>query len=95
MAKTKSKPQLQSLLKGWAAIAEYLGQTPSVAQRWHREGMPVQFKGRFVYGDPDELTRWVGTDKGKVKPLHIANENENLAADLKEALNDVKQRNKK
>lgn len=90
----KSKPKPSSNLKGWAAIARYIGQTPSVAQRWHKEGMPVSVKGRFVYGDPEELTRWVGTDKGKIKPLHIASSNENLAADLKEALNYVKQRKK-
>ena len=77
-------------LKGWAAIADFLGQTPSVAQRWHREGMPVETKGRTVYAEPDQLTRWVGTEGGRVKPLHIANEAEDLVADLKLALNYVR-----
>lgn len=42
-----------SRLKGWAAIAKFLGQTPAVAQRWHNEGMPVNIEGRFVYAEPD------------------------------------------
>jgi hypothetical protein len=79
-------------LKGWSAIAEYLGQTPSVAKRWHREGMPVTKNGRSVDADPAELTKWVGTEAGKPKPIHISSENENLTADLKEALSFVRGR---
>jgi len=77
-------------LKGWTAIAEFLGQTPAVAQRWHYEGMPVMKEGRFVYADPDEVTRWVGTDSGKRKPVHIASDDENLTADLKEGLSYIR-----
>jgi hypothetical protein len=43
-------------LKGWGQIAEFLGQTPSVAQRWQNEGMPVTREGRFVYASPADLT---------------------------------------
>jgi hypothetical protein len=93
MAKAKSKSE--SRLKGWAAIAEFLGQTPSVAQRWHKEGMPITVESRAVYGNPEELTQWVGTDAGKVKPVHIANEEENLMEDLKQGLSFIKQRSKK
>ena len=78
--------QPKDRLKGWAAIASYLGQTPAVAQRWHSEGMPVTKEGRSVYANPQELTKWVGTESGKVKPIHIASDGENLAADLKQAL---------
>ena len=42
---------------------------------------------------PEELTRWVGTDAGKSKPVHIARE-ENLLADLKEGLAYVRRRGK-
>ena len=83
-----------SRLKGWAAIAEFLGQTPAVAQRWHKEGMPVSIEGRAVSAEPEELTRWVGTEAGKVKPVHIANEGENLVEDLKQGLSFVKRRRK-
>jgi hypothetical protein len=77
-------------LKGWTAIAKFLGQTPAVAQRWHNEGMPVTKEGRLIYANPEELTRWVGTESGKRKPVHIASDNENLTADLKEGLSYVR-----
>ena len=82
----KKSAENVEVLKGWAAIAEFLGQTPAVAQRWHNEGMPVTKDGRFVYANPEDLTQWVGTESGKRKPVHISSENENLTADLKEAL---------
>jgi hypothetical protein len=85
MAK-KSAEKKNEVLKGWTAIADFLGQTPAVAQRWHNEGMPVTKDGRFVYANPEDLTQWVGTESGKRKPVHISSENENLTADLKEGL---------
>lgn len=88
--KTSNSSKTSSRLKGWAAIAKFLGQTPAVAQRWHNEGMPVRVEGRFVYAEPGELTRWVGTEAGKVKPVHIANDDENLVEDLKQGLSFVK-----
>lgn len=88
------KPKIVSVLKGWDKIAEFLGQTVSVAQRWHETGMPVTHKGRFVYASPDELTRWVGTESGKREPIRIASEGEDLAADLKEGLSYVRQQRK-
>jgi hypothetical protein len=93
MAK-KSAQSKTEVLKGWTAIAEFLGQTPAVAQRWHNEGMPVTKDGRFVYAKPEELTQWVGTESGNRKPVHIASEEENLTADLKEALSYVRGRRK-
>jgi len=86
----KPKDKSPSRLKGWKAIAEFLGQTSAVAQRWHKEGMPVNIEGRFVYADPEALTQWVGTEAGKVKPVHIASDDENLEADLKQGLKFVK-----
>ena len=80
------------VLKGWAAIAAFLGQTPAVAQRWHNEGMPVTKDSRFVYAYPEELTQWVGMESGKRKPVHIASEDENLTADLKEGLSYIRRR---
>ena len=91
MAKKTPAPSNTSMrLKGWKAIAEFLGQTPSVAQRWHHEGMPVTIEGRFVYAEPAGLTRWVGTEAGRVKPVHIASDSENLVEDLKQGLKFVK-----
>ena len=93
MPKAKSKPKSQ--LKGWGEIAEFLGQTPSVAQRWQNEGMPVTREGRFVYASPEELTAWVGTERGKKEPVHIATEDEDLVADLKQGLSYVRKLRKK
>ena len=87
----KSKPKSKSrVLKGWGEIAEFLGQTPSVAQRWQNEGMPVTREGRFVYASPEDLTAWVGTERGKREPVHIASEGEDLVADLKQGLSYVR-----
>jgi phage terminase Nu1 subunit (DNA packaging protein) len=86
-AKSKSKSRV---LKGWGEIAEFLGQTPSVAQRWQNEGMPVTREGRFVYASPEDLTAWVGTERGKREPVHIAGEGEDLVADLKQGLSYVR-----
>ena len=55
------------VLKGWGEIAEFLGQTVSVAQRWQNEGMPVTREGRFVDASPEELTAWVGTEPATSK----------------------------
>ncbi len=91
MAK-KSAQKKAEVLKGWKAIAEFLGQTPAVAQRWHEEGMPVTKQGRSVYANPEELTQWVGMESGKRKPVHIASDNEDLKADLKEGLSYIRGR---
>jgi hypothetical protein len=93
--KTRTSSKKSARLKGWSAIAEFLGQTRSVAQRWHHEGMPVTIEGRFVYAEPGELTQWVGTEAGRVKPVHIASDEENLVDDLKQGLSFVKNKKKK
>jgi phage terminase Nu1 subunit (DNA packaging protein) len=91
----KTKPEsLTRRLKGWAKIAEFLGQTVSVAQRWQKEGMPVTREGRSVYAYPEELTAWVGTERGQKEPVHIASEREDLVADLKQGLSYVRRQRK-
>lgn len=91
----KAKPKSKSLvLQGWAEIAEFLGQTISVAQRWQNEGMPVTREGRFVHASPEELTAWVGTEHGQKDPIHIASEGEDLIADLKQGLSYVRRQHK-
>jgi hypothetical protein len=89
--KSKAEP---ARLEGWKAIAQFLGQTPGVAQRWQESGMPVARSGRHVSASPEELIQWVGTEAGKSKPVHIAMNQENLLADLKEGLAYVRRRGK-
>src|SRR5579862_8113452 len=92
----RTKPgSLTKRLKGWGEIAEFLGQTVSVAQRWQNEGMPVTREGQFVYASPEELTAWVGTERGKKDPVHIASESEDLLGDLKQGLSYVRQHKNK
>ena len=87
----KVKPESKRrILKGWGEIAEFLGQTVSVAQRWQKSGMPVTREGRSVYASPEELTAWVGTERGQKEPIHIASEGEDLLADLKQGLSHVR-----
>jgi hypothetical protein len=90
----KAKPKSKSRLKGWGEIAEFLGQTASVAQRWQKEGMPVAREGRSVYASPEELTAWVGTERGLKEPIHIAGQGEDLVADLKQGLSYVRKQQK-
>jgi hypothetical protein len=91
----KSKPKSERrVLGGWGEIAEFLGQTVSVAQRWQKLGMPVSREGRSVYASPEELTAWVGTERGQKEPVHIASENEDLLGDLKQGLSYIRRQRK-
>jgi hypothetical protein len=82
------------MLKGWGKIAEFLGQTVSEAQLGQKSGMPVSREGRFVYASPEELTNWVGMERGKNEPVRIASEGEDLVADLKQDLSYVRRQTK-
>lgn len=81
--KVKAQPEE---LKGWAQIAQFLGQPIAVAQRWGRSGMPVKRAGRFMTASPEELSRYLGHEAGLDVPVHIASEEMDLSADLKRAL---------
>ncbi|SRR5712692_5791764 len=87
--RTEMRPET---LKGWKEIAEFLGHPASVAQRWASEGMPVQRQGRFVTTTPEELNTWLGKESGK--PVHVATENTDLAAELKRGLSFIRREKK-
>jgi hypothetical protein len=93
MNKRASKPKSREL-KGWNEIADFLGQTVSVAQRWQKSGMPVTREGRSVFASPEELTAWVGTERGQNEPVHIASEAEDLLGDLKQGLAYIRKQKK-
>jgi hypothetical protein len=71
-------------LTGWNQIAAFLGHPAAVVQRWASEGMPVRRQGRFVTTTPDELNAWLGKESGK--PVHVATEDTDLAAELRRGL---------
>ena len=91
-AKVKAQPQG---LKGWAQIAQFLGQPIAVAQRWARSGMPVRREGRFMTASPEEFSRYLGHEAGLEVPVHIASEDMDLSADLKRALSYARSGSKK
>ena len=88
MSKRTKKPAALKVesdsLTGWQQIAAFLGHPAAVVQRWASEGMPVRRQGRFVTTTPEELNAWLGRESGK--PLHVANEETDLAAQLKRGL---------
>ncbi len=89
--KTKTSASLaeRGILKGWPAIAKFLGQPVSVAQGWGKTGMPVKKQGRFVTALQEELNSWLGREAGG-EPLHVAVPESDLAAELKRGLTYVR-----
>ena len=85
---TKSEPQI---ITGWANIAKFLGQPVAVAQRWAKDGMPVQRKGRAMTASADELSKWLGRESGVGEPVHVAQEqDEDLLKELRRGLKEAK-----
>jgi hypothetical protein len=82
--------------KGWEDIAQFLGQPSSTAQRWAKEGTPVERKGRAVEAQPDKLNQWLG--RISHEPVQIATDTSDLSAELRRGLTYVrgnrKRRNK-
>jgi hypothetical protein len=88
----QKKTDQPSTLKGWPAIARYLGMTPASAQRWAKEGMPVKRDGRFVVADPAELEAWIGRESHMAKPAHVMTGEADIAAALKESISVARQK---
>ena len=86
--KTSSAPAL----KGWTAIAKFMGTTPASAQAWARQGMPVKREGRFTVADPAEVQAWLGEQSHMPKPAHILTNDADIAAALKESISVVKRK---
>jgi phage terminase Nu1 subunit (DNA packaging protein) len=87
----RGKPKLV-VLKGWKAIAQFLGQPSSTVQRWAREGMPVERKGRTVQAFADKLNLWL--ERETHEPVQIATETSDLSAELRRGLSYVRKRRK-
>lgn len=89
MAKKKTAP---SVLKGWAAIAKFMGTTPASAQTWAKQGMPVRREGRFTVADPADVEAWLGKQSNMPKPAHILTDDADIAAAFKDSISVVKQK---
>lgn len=82
--KQTAKPET---LKGWAAIAGYLGQPVATVQRWAKQGMPTRREGRYVVSEQNDLNRWLGRESGMAEPAHVPHADEpDLTADLRRGL---------
>ena len=90
MPKAKLKA---AALKGWKDIAQFLGQPSSTAQRWAREGMPVEREGRMVEAQPDKLNLWLG--RVSREPVQIATETADLSTELRRGLTYVRKRRRR
>ena len=90
----KPKSLGEDILKGWAAIAEFLKIPGNTVQRWAKSGMPVKREGRFTTAKPDELLDWLGREAGMSRPAQIATNEADLAAGLKESIAAAKKQKK-
>src|SRR5258708_40001136 len=84
----KKKAAAPQTLKGWQQISAFLGEPPSVVERWASEGMPVRKQDRYVESTPADLNAWLGKESGK--PVHTATETTDLTAELKRGLSYVR-----
>jgi phage terminase Nu1 subunit (DNA packaging protein) len=82
----KSPPASSGLLKGWTAIARFLGIPVATAHRWASEGMPVRREGRFTVADRDAVSAWLGRESHMPKPAHVMTKDADMATALKESI---------
>jgi hypothetical protein len=88
----KKKPVQAVPLKGWTAIAKFLGSSPASAQTWAKIGMPVKREGRFTIADPAEVQAWLGQQSHMSQPAHILTGDADIAAALQESITSVRRK---
>ncbi len=84
--KPQSSAEAPQTLKGWKAIASYLGITAATAQRWAKEGMPVERQGRFTVANVDALRQWLGREAHMPAPAHVMTRDADVQEALKESI---------
>jgi hypothetical protein len=84
--KQSAAPDVAVPLKGWTAIARYLGIPVATAHRWASEGMPVRREGRYTVAGRDEVSAWLGRESHMPKPAHVMTKDADVAAALKESI---------
>jgi hypothetical protein len=95
MAKSKQEVEGSDLLKGWAAIAKFLGLSSATAHRWVKAGMPVRREGRFTVADRSELEAWLGRESGMPKPARVMTGDADISAALKDSIAAARRARKK
>ncbi|HET8826756.1 MAG TPA: hypothetical protein VFM77_16565 [Terriglobales bacterium] len=92
---TETPVLIDGVLIGWPSIAKYLGQLVAVAQRWAKDGMPVERKGRSMTARPGELSRWLGK-QSRTEAVHIAQAaDDDMLSELRRALKEARKEKKK
>ena len=81
-----SPPKASSDLRGWPAIAQFLGLPNSTVHRWAKEGMPVRREGRNVVANPEELNRWLQRISGEAAGVHVVTPGSDLLKDLRASI---------
>ncbi len=85
-SRPKALPSKSSELRGWPAIAKFLGMPNSTAHRWAKEGMPVRRESRNVIASPEELNQWLQRTSGEAIGVHVATPGSDLLKDLRASL---------
>jgi hypothetical protein len=78
-----SPPKASSDLRGWPAIAQFLGMPISTVHRWAKEGMPLRRERRNVVASPEELNRWLQRTSGEAAGVHVVTPGSDLLKDLR------------
>ena len=78
-----SPRKASSDLRGWSAIAQFLGMPNSTVHRWAKEGMPVRREGRNVVANPEELNQWLQRSSGEAVGVHVVTPGSDLLKDLR------------
>lgn len=91
-ASNKEQAATERPLKGWTAIAHYLGIPVATAHRWASEGMPIRREGRFAVADREAVSAWLGRESHMPKPAHVMTEDADMAAALKESITAARKR---
>jgi predicted DNA-binding transcriptional regulator AlpA len=83
---TKALSSQSSGLRGWPAIAQFLGMPNSTVHRWAKDGMPVRREGRNVVASPEELNQWLQRTSGEPVGVHVVSPGSDLLKDLRASL---------
>ena len=90
--KSAKREQAPESLKGWKAIANYLGIGEATAKHWAKNGMPVRSEGRFTVAFPEEISKWLGKEAHMPRPAYVATADTDMAAALKESISAMRAR---
>lgn len=93
-AKNRKKPPQDDKLRGWKAIATYLGISESAAHRWAKNGMPVKREGRSTVASAEELRTWVGHESHMPEAAHIVTPETDISAALKASITATRRQQK-